>query len=62
MSAHRLLPSRDGRTNMQKSAEGIVVAAHGDEGPNMQGRREPRPRWAKETQQGGLRSPRTAGG
>ncbi len=24
---------------MQKSAEGIVVAAHGDEGPNMEGRR-----------------------
>ncbi len=24
---------------MQKSAEGIVVAAHGDEGPNMKGRR-----------------------
>jgi len=25
---------------MQKSAEGIVVAAHGDEGPNMEGRRD----------------------
>ncbi len=24
---------------VQKSAEGIVVAAHGDEGPNMEGRR-----------------------
>ena len=24
---------------MQKSAEGVVVAAHGDEGPNMEGRR-----------------------
>jgi len=23
---------------MQKSAEGIVVAAHSDEGPNMEGR------------------------
>ena len=25
---------------MQKSAEGVVVAAHGDEGPNMEGRRD----------------------
>lgn len=34
-----LLPSRDGGMSMQKSAEGIVVAAHGDKGPNMEGRR-----------------------
>jgi RNA-directed DNA polymerase len=35
----RLPPSRDGGMSAQKSAEGIVVAAHGDEGPNMEGRR-----------------------
>lgn len=35
-----LPPSRDGGMSMQKSAEGIVVAAHSDEGPNMEGRRE----------------------
>ena len=38
MSAYRLPPSRDDGTSMQKSAEGIVVAAHSDEGPNMEGR------------------------
>lgn len=38
MSACRLPLSRDDGTNMQKSAEGIVVAAHSDEGPNMEGR------------------------
>ena len=35
----RLLPSRDGGMSMQKSAEGILVVAHSDEGPNMEGRR-----------------------
>lgn len=39
MSADRLPSSRDSGINMQKSAEGIVVAAHSDEGPNMEGRR-----------------------
>lgn len=34
-----LPPSRDGGMSMQKSAEGILVAAHSDEGPNMEGRR-----------------------
>jgi RNA-directed DNA polymerase len=34
-----LPPSRDGGMSMQKSAEGIVVAAHGGEGPNREGRR-----------------------
>ena len=35
-----LLSSRDGGMSMQKSAEGIVVAAHSDEGPNLEGRRD----------------------
>jgi hypothetical protein len=30
-----LIPLRGGVMDGQKSAEGIVVAAHGDEGPNM---------------------------
>lgn len=39
MLAYGLPPSRDGGMNMQKSAEGIIVAAHSDEGLNMEGRR-----------------------
>jgi len=35
----RLPSSRDVGMSMQKSAEGILVAAHSDEGPNMAGRR-----------------------
>jgi RNA-directed DNA polymerase len=38
MLAVRLPLSRDGGMSVQKSAEGIVVAAHSDEGPNMEGR------------------------
>lgn len=34
-----LTPSRGGAMNGQKSAEGIVVAAHGGEGPNMEDRK-----------------------
>ena len=35
LSARVLIPLRGGVMDGQKSAEGIVVAAHGDEGPNM---------------------------
>jgi hypothetical protein len=34
-----LTPSRGGAMNGQKSAEGIVAAAHGGEGPNMEDRK-----------------------
>ena len=34
-----LPPSRDGGMSVQKSAEGIVVVAYNDEGPNREGRR-----------------------
>jgi len=35
----RLTPPRDGVMDGQKSAEGIVAAAHGGEGPNMEDRK-----------------------
>jgi RNA-directed DNA polymerase len=38
MLAVRLSLSRDGEMSVQKSAEGIVAAAHGGKGPNMEGR------------------------
>jgi len=34
-----LMPSRDGVMSGQKSAEGVVAAAHGGEGPNMEDRK-----------------------
>ena len=34
-----LTPPRDDAMNGQKSAEGIVAAAHGGEGPNMEDRK-----------------------
>ena len=58
-----LTPSRGGVMNGQKSAEGIVAAAHGGEGPNMEDRKGYQvPRRTKETQTGWLRSQRTPGG
>jgi hypothetical protein len=59
----RLPTSRGVGMNGQKSAEGIVAAAHGGEGPNMEDRKGYLlPRRTKETQAGWLRSQRTPGG
>jgi hypothetical protein len=37
--AVRLSPARDGETSVQKAAEGRIVVAHSDKGPNREGRR-----------------------
>jgi hypothetical protein len=59
--ASGLTSSRDGVMGEQKSAEGIVVTAHGDEGPNGKERLGTKTRWTKETQTGWLRSQRPTG-
>jgi hypothetical protein len=60
-SASGLIASRDGMMGEQKSAEGIVVTAHGDEGPNEKERLGTELRWMKETQTGWLRGQRPTG-
>jgi hypothetical protein len=58
---HGLISSRDEMKDEQKSAEGIVVIAHNGEGPNVKSGLRTKPRWAKQTQTGGLRCLRTPG-
>ena len=58
---HGLMASRDGVRDEQKSAEGIVAIAHDGEGPNVTRGLGTKPRWAKETQTGGLGGLRTPG-
>ena len=60
-SAQGLTSSRDDGMGEQKSAEGIVAITHDSEGPNVRSGLGTKPRWAKQTQTGGLRCPRTPG-
>jgi len=58
---YRLMSPRGGMMGEQKSAEGVVITAHGDEGPNEKERLGTEPRGMKETQTGWLRSQRPTG-
>jgi len=60
-SAHGLMSSRDGVRDEQKSAEGVLAITHDGEGPNVRSGLGTKPRWAKQTQTGGLRCLRTPG-
>ena len=60
-SANGLISLRDEMKDEQKSAEGIVAIAHDGEGPNVMSGLRTKPRWAKQTQTGGLRCLRTPG-
>jgi len=59
--ASELTSLRDEVRGEEKSAEGIVVTAHGDEGPNEKERLGTEPRWMKETQTGWQRGQRPTG-
>ena len=60
-SAHALTSSRDSVMGEQKSAEGIVAIARDGEGLNVESGLGTKPRWARQTQTGGLRCLRTPG-